>query len=188
MQLQPPPADTLDGCVIRLADRRVVLVMGDLPPALPGEVLHRGPVTIYYALALLYEQDYLLPQWAYDDFRREYHGAAAVDFMLRRGDAFPRADVVGRRVSNGQRTELFLKQLDLGRGLLAFVYPHADAPQPLARLDAALWVDETAHSCTPLAAGDPRAPALLRQAVPCYVLPMAWLTNLPSWLGAERVR
>ncbi len=188
MQLRPPPSDTLSGCLLRLADGRAVLVTGGQPADLPGEVLHCGDVTIYYALALLYEQDYLLLQWAYDDFRREYHGAEAVDFVLRRGDAFPRADVVGRRISNGQRSDLFLKQLDLGRGLLAFAYAHADDPQPLARLEAAFWVDEAVQECTVLAADDPRAPILLRRAVPCYVLPASSLPSLPNLLRAEGVR
>lgn len=188
MLLQPPPSDTLNGYLVRLADGRVALMIGDLSPVPSCEVLHCGPVTIYYALALLYEQDYLLPQWAYDDFRREYHGAAAIDFMLRRGDAFPRADVIGRRVSNGQRADLFLKQLDLGRGLLAFVYSSADTPQPLARLDVVLWVDDAVQRCTPLAADDPRVPTLLWKAVPCYALPTSQLADFPGPLGAEKVR
>lgn len=187
MPLRPPPSDTLSGCLLRFAEERVVLVMGGQLIDPLGEVLHCGDVTIYYALALLYERDYLLLQWAYDDFRREYHAAEAVDFVLRRGDAFPRADVVGRRVSTGQRADLFLKQLDLGRGLLAFAYADADAPHPLARLDAALWIDDSVQGWAPLATDDPRTPALLRRAVPCYALPAASLPNLPDLLRAEGV-
>ncbi len=153
---------------------------------MPGQLLHMGRLVVSYGLAFLYEPDFLLPQWAYDDFRRAYHADAALDFMMRKGDAFPRADVIGQRVSTGARTALFLKQLDLGRGVLAFAYASLDAPRPLARLDAALWVEPTASAWGDLPGGDERPSVWLRRAVPCFVAPPRDLPALPARLPALR--
>mgnify|MGYP005852662211 CR=1 FL=1 len=188
MDLQPPPHDIFQGAVTHVGDPPIaVLVIGAPGTGMPGQRLYIGRMVVLYGLAFLYEPDFLLPQWAYDDFRREYHADAALDFMMRKGEAFPRADVVGQRVSTGTRTDLFLKQLDLGRGVLAFAYASLDAPKPLARLSAALWVEPTAPGWRDLPDGDERASVWLRQAVPCFVAPPCDLHALPARLPALHV-
>jgi hypothetical protein len=185
MLLQPPPSDSLAGQIVRLEKSpHVALVVGETPDAPPGDLLHQGAVIVRYGLALLYERDYLLVQWAYDDFRREYHGAAAIDFIIRHGDPFPRADVVGQRVSTGQRADLFLKQLDPARGLFAFAYATREAARPVARLDAVVWVEAGAVGLAALAVDDARAAPLLRQAVPCLSVGNAALSRLGELLAA----
>lgn len=143
-----------DGLVLLLAgsDRRVAERM--------GEVLAAGELIVAYGFPLLYEEDSLLVQFAYDDFRRAYHGRDALSFLFRQGDRFPRADAVGRRVSDGVLMELFAKQVDVAQGLQAFAYRVLDDPQPLARIDGVVW----GYS----AGEEDRPPALLQQAVPCH--------------------
>lgn len=185
MTLTLHPCDVFDGCVVRVGDPpQAALIVGADTRLLGSELLHQGKLVVAYGLALLYELDFLLPQWVHDDFRREYHGADALDFTLRKGDAFPRADVVGRRVSTGERAELFLKQLDLARGAQAFAYASFDAPTPFARLDAALWVDADVPGFSALPAGDARATEWLRKAVPCFIGPPASLEQLAAHLSA----
>ncbi len=179
MKLYPPPSDVLKGYLMRLrGSSGMTLVGGQVPHDFPLGALLCGEITVYYGLALLYEQDFLLPQWVYDDFRREHHGADALDFMLRQGDAFPRADVVGCRASTGQRADLFLKQLDLARGVSAFVLIAPGTPKPFARLDLAVWADLEATGCSEMPLNDGRFPTLLHMAVRCYVASPDWLHEL----------
>ncbi len=183
MELSPPPSDDVEGILIQLEGRpRVVLVRDAPSDSLPGEVIHSGRMVVCYALPFLYERDSLLPQLVVDDFRRMYHGRAALEFMIQRGDAFPRADVIGRRVSTGRRADLFLKQLDLAAPLEAYVYIHLEALRPLARLDMAVWVDEAALGWAKLA-DDSLVPGLLQQAVPCYQINQSLLNRLPEWVA-----
>ncbi len=185
MQLQPPPSDTLPGALLSVKARPwLALVAGSSLGALPGEVLISGDLSIFYALPYLYEQDYLIPQWCYDDFQREYHGEAAIDFMLRRGDAFPRADVVGRRLSTSLRDDRYVKEIDLAAGVFAFACAAGSEVTPLARLDVAVWPDVTAGGWMPLPEDDARASPLLRLAVPCVAVPPADLASLPVIVAA----
>lgn len=126
-----------------------------------GDVLAAGALTVAYGFALLYVEDYVLVQYAFDDFRRAYHGADALDFMLRQGDRFPRADVVGRRVSDGARADLFLKQVDVARGLQAFAFHDLADSRPVARIDGVVW--------SPAGVAE-SPPVLLQAAVPCHLL------------------
>jgi hypothetical protein len=183
MELSPPPSDDVKGALFRWGEYpKVVLVKDGWPSHLPGEVLHTGQMVVCYALPFLYERDSLLPQLVVDDFRRMHHGRVALEFMIRRGDAFPRADVVGRRVSTGQRADLFLKQLDLAAPLEAYVYSHLDALLPLARLDMVVQVDDAIPDWSALT-DDEAVPSLLRQAVPCYRINRRSLDCLPEWVA-----
>jgi hypothetical protein len=185
MQLQPPPSDTLPGVLVRVGTHPwLALIAGGSLESLPGKVLISGELSIFYALPYLYEQDYLLPQWCYDDFRCEYHGEAAIDFMLRRGDAFPRADVVGRRLSTGERDDRYVKEIDLAAGLFAFACAAGSIGTPLTRIDAAVWPDASVDDRTPLADDDARASRLLRLAVPCVAVPPTSLARLPALMEA----
>ncbi|HEC21511.1 MAG TPA: hypothetical protein ENI95_01185 [Chloroflexi bacterium] len=182
----PLASDMLQGVVLRFdALRGAVLLIGPVSVGgdLTGEVLRRGDVVIGYGLAFLYEEDALLPRLVIDDFQREYRGREALDFMLRRGDAFPRADVFGRRVSTGTEEWLFLKQLDLAGPLRAFVYGSLEASRPLARLRAAIWLETGLADPVALPEDDERVPAFLRRSVPCFGLSPLHLPELPRLLA-----
>lgn len=176
------PTDYLTGCVVRPTEDgpAVLLVTDGAPCPLRGALL-AGEIALRYGLAMLYEPGYLLVGWVHDDFRREYEGEAAFDFMLHRGDRFPRADVLGQRVSTGAREEMFLKQFDLARGVFAFAAAPAGQARPVL-LGAAVWLDAAADAVTPLGEGDERTPALLARAVPCVAAPPAALRDLPALL------
>lgn len=183
MELSPPPSDEIDGVLVRAGQRsRVVLVRDALPDDLTGEVIHTGRMVVCYALPFLYERDSLLPQLVVDDFRRMYQGRVALEFMIHKGDAFPRADVVGRRVSTGRRADLFLKQLDLAAPLEAYAYVDLNALQLAARLDLMVQVDDAMPEWSALA-NEGLVPSLLRQAVPCYRVNRCCLGRRLAWLA-----
>lgn len=161
------PHDEIDGHIVRLDDDAAALIAGAGEARLPFDVAYTGRVTIGYGLSLLYKKDTLLVEWVYDDFRREHRGEAALDFILRRGDLFPRADVGGWRAGTGSREELFLKQLDLAPGLQAVAF-FAQGAAP-ALLSVAVWVDAAVDGWQEPPADDSRIPPLLRQAVPCWL-------------------
>ncbi|GAB4470155.1 MAG: hypothetical protein Kow00124_06040 [Anaerolineae bacterium] len=181
MRIDPPPSDCFGGMLIAAGEEPapVVLLVGDAAgEVLPGRVIAAGSIVVRYAVSLLYEQDALFPQFALDDFRRAYHGAAALEFLHTRGDAFPRGDVVGIRVSTGDRAELFIKQLDLARPYRVYAFARAEDRRPLAAVDLAVWIDSAALAWGPLPEGDDRAPAFLRRGVPVYALGIERLPEL----------
>ncbi len=181
MRIDPPPSDYFTGVLIAAGEEPapVVLLVGDAAgELLPGRVITTGSIVVRYAVSLLYEQDALFPQFALDDFRREYHGAAALEFLYVRGDAFPRADVIGIRASTGERADLFVKQLDLARPCRAYAFARSEERRPLAPIDVAVWIDSTAPVWRPLPKGDDRAPVFLRRSVPVYALGIERLPEL----------
>lgn len=184
LDLQELPHDELDGQIVRLDEEAAALIAGAGRARLPGELLYTGRVIVVYGLSLLYKRGTLLVDWVYDDFRREHRGKAALDFILRRGDLFPRADVGGWRAGMGSREELFLKQLDLAPGLQAVVYPASGGAAPLALLSAAVWIDASVEGWQEPPVDDVRIPALLRRAVPCWLVQPGALRDLAPMLGA----
>lgn len=188
MDLSALPRDELSGHILQVGAEASVLVVGAPRPPLPGDVLHRGPVVVRYGFPLLMKRDTLLVAWVYDDFRREHRGADALDFILRSGDLFPRADVGGWQVSTGRPVEMFLKQLDVTPGIEALAYSGEAISRPLARLAMALWADASVTGWHEPSAGDMRVPALLHRAVPCFVVHPAALGELPHRLLRQTSR
>lgn len=180
IQLQPPPTDTLNGHLLTLPDGgQTVLVVGARSKkSLPGRLMHAGEIEVRYGLALLLDQDFVIPQFAMDDFRREYHAEEAIHFLLTRGDSYPRADVIGHRLSTNQREELFLKQIDLGQGLVAFAYAEGQPEQLLARIHIAVFLNVGVRDWS-LA---PPPSTLFGLAVRCYQLPPENIPRLAEYL------
>jgi len=177
MKLQAPPSEPFHGRLLCLHGKSILLGGSSLD-SLPGEVLAQGEIQVFYGFAFLYEPgDSLLVQFALDDFRREYHGVAALEFALKKGDAFPRADMIGRRASNGKYHEAFMKELDIARGLLAFATGCPDSRQPLLHLDLAFWPVPGLTRVARLDA-DEQVSTLLIQSIPCYQGPLTALESL----------
>jgi hypothetical protein len=184
MDLQPPHADQVDGYLVVLEGTpRTALVIGPSVDGLPARVLHQNEMVLKYGLVFLYEpEDSLIVQFAMDDFQRQYHGIAAINFALRRGDAFPRGDLFGHRTSNGEYFEAFIREIDLASGLRAYVFSQVDDHIPIARIDLAVWVDEDVKGLINLPPEDERPPDLLGRAVPCLCVNLASLPKLPRLL------
>jgi hypothetical protein len=178
------PSLTVSGAVVAMCDPTGLALFVDPGRALPlGELVARGALTVAPGVPLLYEVDAVLVESVYDDYRREHHGAEALAFLLRHGQAFPRADVVGRRVSTGEAVELFLKQLDLGAGLHIFAYRMPGDPA-LGRLEAAVWARPGSRGWVRASVDGERIPAWLRRSIPCWDVGIGALTAPPADLFA----
>lgn len=169
METPKPSSDRLTGSLFLVGDPlRSVLIAGAVPQGSPGKLLYQGEMVIRYALPFLYEPEHFIPERVVDDFRRSTEGRDAISFLFERGDSFPRADVIGRRVSSGTHDEIFVKQLDLAADLVAFAFRAPDAELALGRIDVVVWLDDFEPDWSPLPHGDERASDLLRSAAVCY--------------------
>lgn len=63
-------------------------------------------------------------------------GREAWDFMMTHFQLYPRADVVGFRVSNGAPMQVFLRELDFGTPIRIFAYESVDISLPPAVITA----------------------------------------------------
>jgi hypothetical protein len=111
------------GVLIQEARKQSILIVGvsEAPIDFRYEVF-RGKMYVAAAVALLYELDYLIPARLIDDFRQQHFGFDAIRFMLTQGETFPRADVMGIRVSDHFQMQAFVRELDLGKPLKCVVY------------------------------------------------------------------
>jgi hypothetical protein len=177
----------LNGALVEIGERpRRILLTGTLSEKLPGRVLYKGSITLRYGLAFLYERDAFFVERIIDDFGRQFEGQQALDFAARGGDAFPRATVVGVRASSGEKTEVFLKQLDLARDALPTAYCAEDDVRPAGFVDIAIWIDAASSDWDRInLADDTPLSAPLVSAVPCFRLPSDQLTRLPALVAAE---
>jgi len=187
-ELSPPAHDMLEfATLVRLPDRDelVVLVGGNGEFDADWEVVRQGIVYMCYGLAYLQQPaETLLMQWAYDDFRREYHGEDALRFVFHRGDAFPRADVLGRCVSTGDPDQRFLKEMDVAARLRAVAYPSLSASAADGQVDAIVWLEPAVAGIVRISDNDDRMTEWMRYAVDGYLARPADLPRLAELLPA----
>ena len=105
------------------------------------KLIGRDQLVIAYAFHQLMSPELWLPQLVIDEFRREFHGREAIDFMLNRGNRYPRADAIGIRLSDRARADLYIKEVDIAAGLRAVAFAGEEATPPLGRVGAAAWLD-----------------------------------------------
>lgn len=165
LDLAPPPTISVQGVLLAPPkEPRRALVAGELSEV---ELMSYQQIKRYelrFGIAFLYELDYLYPQLVIDDFARRHHGEAGIDFMLREGDAFPRADVIGVRQSTGLTDQVFMKQVDLASNLRCFAL---DVFNTLTKLDFIIWVDPSFEVWQYLSESDLRANPLMRYSMEC---------------------
>ena len=122
------------GVLIEVQSGNAVLVIADSLPDVPlAKVLARGQLLLCAGVAFLYAPDALLMERVVDDFGRDYRGEAAFEFAFRKGDSFPRSDVFGRRSGGAETEQVFLKHLDLARGVQVYAYAEGET-EPLAHI------------------------------------------------------
>lgn len=112
----------------------------------PVEVVASGPLIVRYAVEYLGKPHLaVVPGLIALDYGDMLTGEAAWDFLLRRSNLYPRADVVGYR-TDGTEDMVQIKWLDLAQPVQVWVYREEAAVVPLARvtaLIASLDVDTT---------------------------------------------
>lgn len=182
--LQPPYWEDFTGRLVGVSVGKPALLVigrGKLPP--PGKLIYRGDVSIRFGFPLLLTTDHMFPQLVIDDFRREFHGRAAIEFMLNKGNSYPRADAVGMRLTDGSRGDFYMKEVDIAAGLHAYAYAaDLDGP-PLARVGAVVWLDTAIGSADGVLVDADAAGSLLHFSAKCYRCNPALLSELLARSG-----
>jgi hypothetical protein len=184
----PPYEDPLNGACLRF-DEVTLLLTGEgwAAERLPGDLLVSGGLSLRYALPFLFDDDALVPQLVFDDHREEHTGRELFTFVAKRGHAYPRADVVGVRLS-GNPDEIRMRELDLAEPLVVLIQSQDDEELPAARPDICVLLDSQANEEGWESVARERAagtlPELLVESVPCFRLNPASLLDLPGLLDA----
>lgn len=151
----------------------LIIGRGKLPPRV--KAVHRGDVSVYFAFPLFMSPDLVFPQLVIDDFRRQFPGRAAIEFMLNKGNSYPRADVIGARLPDLKRADLYMKEVDVAAGLRAVAFSGPFEGIPLARIGTVVWLDNDAGDVLePADAGE----SLLKYAALCCRCSPARLPDL----------
>lgn len=160
-----PEFDVIDGCLLSLLEnRRVVLLTGELPAEFATY-----PLIVRYGFAYLYaENDFLVLTQVYDDYQRQHVGIEAAEFMLSKGERFPRADAIGYRLRDMAYREEFIRNIDIARSVFAFAFatPHLD--QSPVQLQMTVWVTSQASGVEPVPDDERLQLSLLGLATDCY--------------------
>jgi hypothetical protein len=143
-----------------------LLVYGPDAGAL-GEPLFGPPVEVRPAYLLVGRHDYLLPAAAIDDIGQRFEGIQAYDWIEARGDAFPRADVIGT-LPSGANESVFMKELDLAE-LALYAAPANGGGHPV-RLALAIEARAVPDGLALTPTDCPPVLAPFSRALPCYRL------------------
>ncbi len=181
-----PIGDAVQGAVIRcaavtsaalVADANHVLSAADAAVASANDctVLAQGSLMIRYGVRFLEKPAFsLVPGLLALDYGEMLTGEDAWDFLVRKSNLYPRADVLGFR-NDGEDTMMPVKRLDLALPFEVLAYTDAQATVPVASVSA-LIVSETLDT-TLAEAQRPVLPPRLLQALPVYRSVRAWLDS-----------
>jgi hypothetical protein len=147
-----------------------LLVYGPEAEAL-GAPLYGPPVYLSPGYRFFEQNQYLLPSEVIDDLGQRFTAPECYEWIEKRGDAFPRADLIGFTPS-GEKKTVFMKEMDLAemRVFASAISMETNWPGggSVVRLDLAIEAlaqpDGYALTPTNLPLG------LLSRALPCYRL------------------
>lgn len=137
-----------------------LLLIVTAPP--DAAVLYNGQVYIRYAARLLGKGELsIVPGLVAVDYGMMLTDQAAWEFLVKRSNLYPRADVIGYR-SDGRDEMVTVKSLDLAQPIDVLVYVNTVDTLPIARVSAVI-----APSDFPL-------PSYLNEYLPRYAAMQAW--------------
>jgi hypothetical protein len=124
-----PIVDHFQGFALQIADQQV-LALGQLPDS---QILASGDLVIRYGIEYLGKPQYtIVPGLVALDYGDMLTGEEAWDFLHRRSNLFPRADVLGYR-NDGVDDMIVVKLLDLAQPVRVLVYSDEAMTKPLAQ-------------------------------------------------------
>lgn len=111
--------------------------LDDLP------LIQQGQLIIRYGITLLGKPHLsIVPALLALDYGQFLTGEDAWDFLLKRSNLYPRADVIGYR-NDGQDGSLLVKHLDMAYPCDVLVYEQVNSTKPLANVRALIATDTT---------------------------------------------
>jgi len=124
-----PPGDTFTGDILHREE-------GDLlcaPSVDAGQTVTSTPYVLRYGIRYLGKPKLsVVPGLVAIDYGTFLNGEEAWDFLIRRSNLYPRAEVFGYR-NDGVDEQVFVRQLDLALTPETLVYADEGATVPLAR-------------------------------------------------------
>jgi hypothetical protein len=147
-------------------NRHHLLVHGPDADAL-GAPLFGPPVYVRPGYRFVTRNQYLLPAEIIDDVGQRFLAPDCYAWIEARGDAFPRADVIGV-LPTGEKESVIMKELDLAE-IAAFAAPRPDAPAPI-RLDLVVEASAVPDGYALLPVPLPAHAQVLARALPSYRL------------------
>jgi len=134
-----PIGDLFAGIVVQVKGHHALA----LEPQSGADVLASGSLMVRYGVRYLEKPHFsIVPGIVVLDYGDMLTGEAAWDFLHRRSNLHPRAEVVGYR-SDGRDEMVFVRQLDLALAVQPLVYADANATMPVARPVALLAANIT---------------------------------------------
>lgn len=123
-----PIGDQFDGHILKLDD--VTLLSAEPQP--PAETLESGTFVVRYGIRYLGKPHLsVVPELVALDYGDMLSGEAAWEFLFRRSNLYPRADVIGYR-NDGVDEMIVVKQLDLMQPVEVLVFGDEELIVPMA--------------------------------------------------------
>ncbi len=135
-----PVGDRISGHLVQFA-ARMVLSAAQLNS---GEPRAAGEFVLRYAVTYLGKPQFsIVPGLIALDYGDILTGEEAWDFLLKRSNLHPRADVVGYR-NDGVDDMIVIKWLDLAQPVQVLAYADDHATQPIGQIQALIGFDRAA--------------------------------------------
>jgi hypothetical protein len=132
------------------------------------DVVYQGAMVVRYGVRYLGKPHLsIVPGLIALDYGEMLTGEAAWEFLTRRSNLYPRAEVFGYR-NDGRDEMITVKNLDLVLPVEVLVYENSSAVMPMAR-PLALIADDNERTTLP--------PRLL-EYLPCYPTVTAWQVDV----------
>lgn len=139
-----PIGDSFTGVVIQVGAAQALTV----DPPDEGSLLYSGTMTVRYGVRYLGKSFLsIIPGLIAVDYGTMLTGEEAWEFLLKRSNLYPRAEVFGYR-SDGRDDMITVKNLDLAQPVEVLIYTDAEATIPIAK-PTALVADERQSATLP---------------------------------------
>ena len=163
-----PIGDSVQGALLRQNTAYLLTLSADFEDTEQNTIplVKQGNFTIRYGIAYLGKPHLaIVPGLLALDYGEILNGEEAFDFILKKSNLYPRADVIGYR-NDGIDDMIVLKWLDLAVPLHVLVYADAESSVPLAQINSVIVPQD--------AATESNLPDRLRENTTQYETIAAW--------------
>lgn len=101
------------------------------------------PIYLRFAFVTLGPEEHILPAFLLDDWGNEIKGLGLYEWVEENGLYFPRAEIFGFKAA-GQKTQIFLRELDLMLKYRCYAYGTAETQLAEGRLIEAIYLADNA--------------------------------------------
>ena len=157
-----PISDPFSGLILQINDD-YLLAMDEQADAM---LAHRGDFVVRYGIGYLEQPLSIVPGLIVVDYGDAFVGEEMWEFLLKRSNLYPRADVIGYQ-SDGKDEMTVLKKLDIMRPFDVLLYADDTANTPLVRVKGFIGDDGQYN----------QLPDRLRQYISRYDSVAAWQAN-----------